>query len=54
MAPQTKTPIWERPNPKKRSSHLTPGQKKSAAASARRHGRSRPGLVENINAKKKK
>jgi len=54
MARRSKAPIWQRTNPKKRSSHLTPAQKRRAAASARRHVRSKPSLVENINAKKKR
>ena len=31
---------------------MTPQQKRSAKASAKRHGRSKPGLWENVNASK--
>ena len=39
---------------KKKRTHrkMTPQQKADARASARRHGRSRPGLWENVNASK--
>jgi hypothetical protein len=39
----------KRKKPKRR---MTPAQKRSAKASAKRHGRSRPGLWENVNASK--
>jgi hypothetical protein len=54
MGRKSTAPIWERPNPKKKTTHLTASEKRRAAASARRHGRSKPSLVENINAKKKR
>jgi hypothetical protein len=54
MARPSRVPIWDRPNPKKRQDHLTPAEKRRATASAKRHGRSKPSLVENINAKKKR
>lgn len=38
----------------KKKRHLTKGQKADAKKSANRHGRSRPGLWENVNASKGK
>lgn len=45
---------WNRPNPKPKSqrTHLTAAQKKKATAQARKQGRSRPSLVDNMNAAK--
>ena len=45
---------WEKPAPKK-SGHtkLTPASKASAKKSAKKAGRSRPSLVDNMNAAKK-
>jgi hypothetical protein len=45
---------WNRKNPKAgRSKKLTPAQKSSAKASAKRAGRKYPNLVDNMNAAKK-
>jgi hypothetical protein len=53
MAPTTsKRPIWEKKNPKKRSTPLTKKQRAKAKRAAKRHGRSTPSLVDNINAQK--
>ena len=38
----------------KRKRHLSKGQKADAKKSAKRHGRSKPGLWENVNASKGK
>lgn len=52
MPAKSKT-VWEKPAPKgARKTKLTPGSKAKAKAAAKRHGRSKPGLVENINAAK--
>jgi hypothetical protein len=46
---------WEKPNPKKGApKKMTPSQKKSAKASAKKAGRPYPNLVDNMNASKKK
>ena len=54
MAPTTskKKQIWEKKNPKKQSTPLTPKQKARAKRAAKQHGRKNPSLVDNINAKK--
>jgi hypothetical protein len=44
--------VWEKKNPKKQSTPLTPKQKAKAKRSAEKHGRSQPSLVDNINAQK--
>ncbi len=38
----------------KKKRHLTTQQKRNASKSAKKHGRSRPGLWENVNASKNK
>ena len=45
-------PIWEKDNPKQRSTKLTPAQQTAAKRQAKEHGRSKPSLVDNINAQK--
>lgn len=46
---------WEKTNPKKgESKKLTPAQKKSAKATAKKAGRPYPNMVDNMNAAKKK
>ena len=45
-------PIWKRPNPKRRHAKLTRRQREKARRIARRHGRTQPSLVDNINAAK--
>jgi hypothetical protein len=50
----TTTPVWQKPNPKKKSTPLTSTQKAQAKASAKKAGRPYPNLVDNVNAAKKK
>ena len=54
MAPTTskKKKVWEKKNPKKKSTPLTPKQKAKAKRSAKKHSRKTPSLVDNINAAK--
>ena len=40
-------PIWEKKNPNKKSSPLTPTQKASAKARAKKAGRPYPNMVDN-------
>jgi len=47
-------PVWEKPNPKKKSTPLSAGQKASAKATAKKAGRPYPNLVDNMRAAKKK
>lgn len=49
-----KTLPWDKPNPKKTSSKLTPALKAKAKAKAKKAGRPYPNLVDNMNAAKKK
>jgi len=49
-----KKPVWEKPNPKKKSSPLTPGQKAAAKARAKKAGRPYPNLIDNMAAGRKK
>ena len=51
---KSKQAIWEKKNPKKKSTPLTKKQKAKAKAkrTAKKHGRSTPSLVDNINARK--
>ena len=49
-----KKQIWEKKNPKKKSTPLTPKQKAKAKRAAKKHGREHPSLVDNINAKKER
>ena len=44
--------VWEKKNPKQKSKKLTPSQKSKAKRQAKKHGRSTPSLVDNINASK--
>jgi hypothetical protein len=48
-----KKEVWDKPNPKKKSTPLTDSQKKSAKASAAKAGRPYPNLVDNMRAAKK-
>lgn len=41
---------WEKPNPKKKSTPLTPAQKARAKARAKAAGCKYPNLVDNMNA----
>jgi len=45
---------WNKPNPKKKSTPLTPAQKVKAKAAAKKAGRKYPNLVDNMNASRKK
>lgn len=46
--------VWDKPNPKKKSTPLTAAQKSKAKAAAKKAGRRYPNLVDNMNAAKKK
>ena len=46
--------FWEKPNPKKKSTKLTPAQKSTAKTRAKKAGRPYPNLVDNAAAKRKK
>jgi ribosomal protein L15E len=43
-------PVWEKPNPKKKSKPLTAAQKSRAKAAAKKAGRRYPNLVDNMRA----
>lgn len=47
-------PVWEKPNPKKKSKALTPSQKAKAKAAAKKAGRKYPNLVDNMRASRGK
>jgi hypothetical protein len=49
-----KKAFWDKPNPKKKSTPLTPAQKDRARARARAAGRPYPNLVDNAAARKAK
>ena len=46
--------FWDKPNPKKKSTPLTAGQKSAAKARAKRAGRPYPNLVDNAAVKRGK
>ena len=46
--------VWDKPNPKKKSTLLTPAAKASAKAAAKKAGRKYPNLVDNMRAAQKK
>lgn len=46
--------VWDTPNPKKKSTPLTDGQKAKAKAAAKKAGRPYPNLVDNMAAGRKK
>jgi hypothetical protein len=48
-----KKAFWDKPNPKKKSTPLTPAQKAKAKATAKKAGRPYPNLVDNAAAKRK-
>ena len=52
MAPARKA-FWDKPNPKKKSTPLTPAQKSAAKARAKKTGRPYPNLIDNAAAKRK-
>ena len=47
-------PVWEKPNPKKKSTPLSPAQKSKAKAAAKKAGRKYPNLVDNMRASRGK
>lgn len=49
-----KQDVWEKDNPKRKSTKMTAGQKDKAKKAAKSEGRSKPSLVDNINAMKGK
>lgn len=46
--------VWDKPNPKKKSTPLSPAKKASAKAMAKAAGRPYPNLVDNMRAARKK
>lgn len=46
--------VWDKPNPKKKSTPLTPAKKAGAKAMAKAAGRPYPNLVDNMRAARKK
>lgn len=50
----TTTPVWDTPNPKKKSKKLSPAKKAAAKASAKKAGRPYPNLIDNMKAARKK
>jgi hypothetical protein len=49
-----KKPVWEKENPKKKSTPLTSAQKTAAKARAKKAGRPYPNLVDNMAASRTK
>jgi len=49
-----KKEVWDKPNPKKKSTPLTASQKNSAKAAAKKAGRPYPNLIDNMRAAQKK
>jgi hypothetical protein len=49
-----KKEVWDKPNPKKKSTPLSPAAKASAKAAAKKAGRKYPNLVDNMRAARKK
>lgn len=47
-------PVWDTPNPKKKSTKLSSKKKALAKASARKAGRPYPNLIDNMKAARKK
>jgi hypothetical protein len=47
-----KVAFWDKKNPKKKSTRLTPAQKARAKAMAKKAGRPYPNLVDNAAAKR--
>lgn len=48
-----KKPVWDKPAPKGRPDKLSPKQKASAKAAAKKAGRPYPNLVDNMRASRK-
>ena len=53
MVMAKKVAFWDKKNPKKKSTPLTPAQKAKAKTMAKKAGRPYPNLVDNARAKKK-
>lgn len=49
-----KKEFWDKPNPKKKSTKLSPDKKAKAKAMAKKAGRPYPNLVDNAAAARKK
>ncbi len=49
-----KVPVWDKQNPKKKSTPLTSGQKAKSKAAAKKAGRPYPNLVDNMRASRGK
>lgn len=49
-----KKQVWDKPNPKKKSTKLTPAQKAAAKNRAKKAGRPYPNLIDNMAAARKK
>lgn len=49
-----KKAFWDKPNPKKKSTPLTPAQKAQAKTRAKKAGRPYPNAVDNIAVARKK
>jgi hypothetical protein len=49
-----KKAVWDKPNPKKKSTPMTPAQKTKAKAAAKKAGRTYPNLVDNMRASRGK
>jgi hypothetical protein len=49
-----KKQVWDKPNPKKKSTPLTAAQKAKAKAAAKKAGRPYPNLVDNMRASRGK
>ena len=49
-----KKAFWDKPNPKKKSTKLSPTKKATAKAMAKKAGRPYPNLVDNAAAARKK
>jgi len=49
----SKKEVWDKPNPKKESSKLTPDQKSEAKSRAKAAGRPYPNLIDNMAVSKK-
>jgi hypothetical protein len=49
-----KKAVWDKPNPKKKSTPLTSAQKSAAKARAKKAGRPYPNLVDNMAASRNK
>jgi len=49
-----KKEVWDKPNPKKKSTPLSSAAKASAKAAAKKAGRTYPNLVDNMRAAQKK